>query len=41
MTDGPKHLTRDAKSGAATSALMRILRQIHGFLALPFPMEAR
>lgn len=41
MTDGPKHLTADTKSGAATSALMRIFRQIHGFLALPFPMEAR
>ncbi|GEM_PF-4694020 len=41
MSDGLKDLTTDTKSGAATRALMRILRQIHGFLALPFPIEAR
>ena len=41
MTDGQHHIPADPKSGAALGAVLRVLRQIHGFLALPFPMEAR
>ena len=38
MTDGPKD---DIADPVSAGALMRILRKIHDFLALPFPMEAR
>lgn len=38
MTDG---LEDHTAAPVSTGALMRILRKIHDFLALPFPMEAR
>lgn len=38
MTDGRRdHIAEHVPAGA----MMRILRKIHDFLALPFPMEAR